>query len=69
MFTSCADTHAPTQSGYERISELEVFDESKAGVKGLVDSGITKIPLIFIHEHDHQQLDQVIPSIVSQLLI
>ncbi|KAI9194915.1 hypothetical protein LWI28_010114 [Acer negundo] len=41
VITSCADTHAPTQSGYDRISELKAFDESKAGVKGLVDSGIT----------------------------
>ncbi|KAK3190305.1 hypothetical protein Dsin_029866 [Dipteronia sinensis] len=62
VVTSCADTHAPTQSGYDRISELKAFDESKAGVKGLVDSGITKIPRIFIHEHDHQQLDQVTKS-------
>ncbi|KAK0606899.1 hypothetical protein LWI29_005860 [Acer saccharum] len=62
VVTSCADTHAPTQSGYDRISELKAFDESKVGVKGLVDSGITKIPRIFIHEHDHQQLDQVTKS-------
>ncbi|XP_062020670.1 1-aminocyclopropane-1-carboxylate oxidase homolog [Rosa rugosa] len=27
---------------------LKAFDESKAGVKGLVDDGITKVPSIFI---------------------
>ena len=33
---------------YDRFQELKSFDESKAGVKGLVDAGITKIPRIFI---------------------
>ncbi|XP_056170407.1 1-aminocyclopropane-1-carboxylate oxidase homolog 1-like isoform X2 [Syzygium oleosum] len=34
---------------YDRVKELQEFDETKAGVKGLVDSGVTKIPKIFIH--------------------
>ncbi|KAK7271006.1 hypothetical protein RJT34_26580 [Clitoria ternatea] len=33
---------------YDRLQELKAFDESKAGVKGLVDSGVTEIPRIFI---------------------
>lgn len=33
---------------YDRLQELKSFDESKAGVKGLVDAGITKIPRIFV---------------------
>ncbi|XP_061352274.1 1-aminocyclopropane-1-carboxylate oxidase homolog 1-like [Gastrolobium bilobum] len=32
----------------ERQRELKAFDETKAGVKGLVDSGISKVPQIFI---------------------
>ncbi|WRX20079.1 Non-hem dioxygenase N-terminal domain - like 10 [Theobroma cacao] len=32
---------------YDRFQELKAFDESKSGVKGLVDTGITKIPRIF----------------------
>ncbi|XP_004499952.1 1-aminocyclopropane-1-carboxylate oxidase homolog 3-like, partial [Cicer arietinum] len=32
----------------DRLQELKTFDESKIGVKGLIDSGITKIPSIFI---------------------
>ncbi|XP_031098674.1 1-aminocyclopropane-1-carboxylate oxidase homolog 1-like [Ipomoea triloba] len=36
--------------GYDRKSELKAFDDMKTGVKGLVDSGITKIPRIFIHD-------------------
>ncbi|XP_019191410.1 PREDICTED: deacetoxyvindoline 4-hydroxylase-like isoform X2 [Ipomoea nil] len=42
---------------FDRKSELEAFDEAKAGVKGLVDSGITKIPPIFIHHHLQDQMD------------
>ncbi|CAI0559150.1 unnamed protein product [Linum tenue] len=33
--------------GYDRQAELKTFDESQAGVKGLIDSGITEIPSIF----------------------
>ena len=29
--------------------EMEEFEETKAGVKGLVDSGVVKIPRIFMH--------------------
>ena len=37
---------------YDRNSELKALDDSKTGVKGLVDSGnLVKIPRIFIHEH------------------
>ncbi|KAL4271303.1 hypothetical protein GQ457_13G015280 [Hibiscus cannabinus] len=31
----------------ERIEELKAFDNSKSGVKGLVDAGITRVPRIF----------------------
>lgn len=30
-----------------RKAELQAFDETKAGVKGLVDAGITEVPRIF----------------------
>ncbi|KAM6565316.1 hypothetical protein CsatA_024444 [Cannabis sativa] len=36
----------------DRQSELKAFDDTKAGVKGLVDSGITKIPTFFHHPSD-----------------
>ncbi|KAH0720446.1 hypothetical protein KY290_005383 [Solanum tuberosum] len=35
-------------SNYDKMIELKTFDDTKAGVKGLVDAGITKIPRIFI---------------------
>ncbi|XP_034209808.1 1-aminocyclopropane-1-carboxylate oxidase homolog 1-like isoform X2 [Prunus dulcis] len=38
---------------YDRKSELRAFDDTKEGVKGLVDAGITVVPRIF-----HQPPDQ-----------
>lgn len=29
---------------YNRKGELKAFDDSKAGVKGLIDAGVTKVP-------------------------
>ncbi|PHU06422.1 1-aminocyclopropane-1-carboxylate oxidase -like protein 3 [Capsicum chinense] len=37
-----------SESKYDRKSELEAFDDTKAGVKGLVDAGLSKVPQIFI---------------------
>ncbi|MCL7041839.1 hypothetical protein MKW94_004401 [Papaver nudicaule] len=34
---------------YDRSKEVKDFDDSKLGVKGLLDSGITSIPRIFYH--------------------
>ena len=34
--------------GYDRAKEVKEFDETKAGVKGLVDSGVTKVPRFLI---------------------
>ncbi|XP_062109301.1 1-aminocyclopropane-1-carboxylate oxidase homolog 1-like [Humulus lupulus] len=38
---------ASVKAEYDRASELKAFDESKVGVKGLVDAGITQIPPFF----------------------
>ncbi|PSS15912.1 1-aminocyclopropane-1-carboxylate oxidase [Actinidia chinensis var. chinensis] len=35
--------------GYDRVQEVKKFDESKIGVKGLSDLGITEIPKFFVH--------------------
>ncbi|RZC62120.1 hypothetical protein C5167_023865 [Papaver somniferum] len=47
------------QSEYDRFKELKAFEESKAGVKGLVDAGIVKIPQMFIRPLDEltEELD------------
>lgn len=34
-------------SSYDKAKEVGAFNETKAGVKGLVDSGVTKIPRFF----------------------
>ncbi|XP_057761921.1 deacetoxyvindoline 4-hydroxylase-like [Arachis stenosperma] len=36
---------------YDRNKELKLLDETKAGVKGLVDFGLTKLPKIFFHDN------------------
>ena len=41
---------ADQESDYDRNSELKAFDDTKSGVKGLVDAGISKIPRIFLHD-------------------
>lgn len=43
------NTHTHTRkmasiAEYNRLSELKALDETKAGVKGLVDAGVTEIP-------------------------
>ncbi|XP_024040982.1 1-aminocyclopropane-1-carboxylate oxidase homolog 1 [Citrus clementina] len=38
---------AETDSNYDRESELKAFDDTKAGVKGLVDARVAKVPRIF----------------------
>ncbi|KAK9074562.1 hypothetical protein SSX86_007160 [Deinandra increscens subsp. villosa] len=38
-----------TEQTYDRLTEVKQFDESKIGVKGLVDSGVTAIPRFFHH--------------------
>ncbi|XP_039155935.1 1-aminocyclopropane-1-carboxylate oxidase homolog [Eucalyptus grandis] len=37
---------------HDQVSELRAFDETKAGVKGLVDAGITQVPHIFVRLPD-----------------
>lgn len=39
-------------AGYDRDKEVKQFDETKAGVKGLLDSGVTKVPRFFICPSD-----------------
>ncbi|XP_015967468.1 1-aminocyclopropane-1-carboxylate oxidase homolog 1 [Arachis duranensis] len=35
---------------YDRNRELKLLDETKAGVKGLVDAGLSKLSKIFVHD-------------------
>ncbi|CAM8918204.1 unnamed protein product [Rhodiola kirilowii] len=45
-----------------RQSELKAFDDTKAGVKGLVDAGVKKLPNIFIHQQDNEDKNTVTDS-------
>ncbi|KAG6732626.1 hypothetical protein I3842_01G187000 [Carya illinoinensis] len=60
-----AEVEAGPKLDYDRASELKAFDDTKAGVKGLVDAGVTEIPRIFhlppagfdknlVSDHDNQ---------------
>ncbi|KAK3417360.1 hypothetical protein EUGRSUZ_H03105 [Eucalyptus grandis] len=48
------EAHEKTQK-YDRMREKKAFDESKAGVKGLVDAGITEVPRIFVDHPENLQ--------------
>lgn len=40
---------AEAYPGHDRAKELKEFDQTKAGVKGLVESGVARIPRIFVN--------------------
>lgn len=42
------EVQVPREAKYDRKAELQAFDETKTGVKGLVDTGITKVPRMFV---------------------
>ncbi|XVE81809.1 hypothetical protein DITRI_Ditri15bG0095800 [Diplodiscus trichospermus] len=42
---------ATVESNNDRKSELLAIDRSKAGIKGLVDAGLAKLPRVFVHDH------------------
>ncbi|KAE8022543.1 hypothetical protein FH972_008334 [Carpinus fangiana] len=48
VITDTVESLTKNSINYDRLQELKAFDESKAGVKGLVDASITKIPIIFV---------------------
>ncbi|WCJ23996.1 2-oxoglutarate (2OG) and Fe(II)-dependent oxygenase superfamily protein [Euphorbia peplus] len=50
---------------YCRKSELIAFDETKQGVKGLVDSGITHVPRIFHRPSNHTNNNISSPSVAK----
>lgn len=46
-------------SGYDRVAELRAFDDTKAGVKGLVDAGVSEVPQMFHHSPDNFEKSSV----------
>ncbi|RYQ89689.1 hypothetical protein Ahy_B09g096206 isoform A [Arachis hypogaea] len=51
MATDAEENQVEHDSCYDRNKELKLLDETKAGVKGLVDAGLTKLPKIFVHDN------------------
>ncbi|XP_020205036.1 probable 2-oxoacid dependent dioxygenase [Cajanus cajan] len=51
--TNIDELGAGTVSSYDRESELKAFDDSKAGVQGLVENDVTKVPRMFYCEHSN----------------
>jgi len=49
--TKNSESEASNNIPYDRTAEVKAFDDTKLGVKGLLDSGITKIPRMFHHEN------------------
>ncbi|KAM5553101.1 hypothetical protein ABKV19_025360 [Rosa sericea] len=49
-------------TNYDRKHELKAFDDTKEGVKGLVDAGITEIPRIFYHPPEECSIDNTSDS-------
>ncbi|XP_050913263.1 1-aminocyclopropane-1-carboxylate oxidase homolog 1 isoform X2 [Lathyrus oleraceus] len=50
--TTTNEIESKFKSNSDRMDELKAFDETKAGVKGLVDEGVVKIPTLFHHPPD-----------------
>ncbi|KAK1615759.1 hypothetical protein QYE76_021276 [Lolium multiflorum] len=48
-------------SDHDRLRDLKAFDDTKAGVKGLVDAGVTAVPSIFRHPPESLLLDACPP--------
>lgn len=53
VITSTVDEVSVQETNCDRRSELKAFDDTKAGVKGLVDTGVKKVPPIFIHPSEN----------------
>ncbi|XP_027342550.1 1-aminocyclopropane-1-carboxylate oxidase homolog 1-like [Abrus precatorius] len=51
--TSTHGLEAGTISSYDRESEVKAFDDSKVGVQGLVENGVTKVPRMFYYEESN----------------
>ncbi|KAJ6959745.1 hypothetical protein D5086_031132 [Populus alba] len=56
MASNAASSFDPEDgSSYDTANEVKAFDETKAGVKGLADSGVIKIPWFFVHPPEKTQ--------------
>ncbi|KAL0414333.1 UNVERIFIED_CONTAM: 1-aminocyclopropane-1-carboxylate oxidase1 [Sesamum radiatum] len=59
MMAGGIDVSAAGDQQYDRMEMLKAFDQTEAGVKGLIDSGLTKIPKIFVRPSEELAQDQL----------
>ncbi|XVE96390.1 hypothetical protein REPUB_Repub02eG0217400 [Reevesia pubescens] len=64
-FNKMATATADVTSNYDRMKDIKEFDQSKVGVKGLIDSSIASIPGIFIQPPE--TLSTLNPSQITKL--
>nr|XP_043627525.1 1-aminocyclopropane-1-carboxylate oxidase homolog 1-like [Erigeron canadensis] len=57
-------TSSMIQPDYDRKAELIAFDETKTGVKGLVDAGITEVPRIFLIPASNENIKSSDPPLL-----
>lgn len=53
---------------HDRIKEAKEFHKTKAGVKGLVDSGLERIPKMFVHKEATSHSPTTVPNNISNNL-
>nr|XP_016503415.1 PREDICTED: 1-aminocyclopropane-1-carboxylate oxidase homolog [Nicotiana tabacum] len=53
--SSTNDFQATVDKSYDKMSELQALEDTEAGVKGLVDAGITEVPRMFIQPQKIQE--------------
>ncbi|KAL9271354.1 1-aminocyclopropane-1-carboxylate oxidase homolog 1-like protein [Drosera capensis] len=53
MVATIVTPATPDEPKHDRKIEVKAFDESKLGVKGLLDTGVTTLPTIFVNNEKH----------------
>ncbi|XP_059310134.1 1-aminocyclopropane-1-carboxylate oxidase homolog 1-like [Lycium ferocissimum] len=62
-------TKQDDSSEYDRKREIQAFDDSKAGVKGLMDAGVTRLPRIFLHNQYVNEKKQNSDNVITKFSI
>ncbi|KAK6278877.1 hypothetical protein POUND7_019144 [Theobroma cacao] len=52
VIANTGEVQTTSKPEYDRASEVKAFDDTKAGVKGLVDAGATEVPRMFYQPPD-----------------
>ena len=55
VLTTTVEVTTEEESVYDGQAELKALDDTKTGVKGLIDAGLSKLPRIFLHHKNTLQ--------------